>query len=129
MPSLARIFVPLLLLAGASAFAQPGTGPGPGQRNCAPGASATDCPRAGAPGAGPAAGRHGRYGPSYAPGWSLMNSGERSAYRQQMLAAKTAGECRSVVSEHRALMTERAKSRGLGPVPGPRRNPCAGLPE
>lgn len=137
MSASARTLFPVLLLAAASAFAQPGTPPGPGPGpgagpgagNCGPGASAADCPRSGGPGAGPGAGRHGRYGPSYAPGWSLMNSRERSEYRRQMLAATTVGECRKVVAEHRAQMAERAKARGVGPVPGPRRNPCAGLPE
>lgn len=121
---LSRSLVPLLLLAAAGCFAQPATPPeaGPG---CGPGASAAEC----GPGAAwPRAGRHGRYGPEYAPGWSLMDPAERDEYRQQMLGAKTASECRSVVAEHHAVINERARARGLAPVPGPRRDPCAGLP-
>ena len=119
---LSRILMPALLLAAAGSIAQPAT-PSDAVPACSPGA--TEC----APGAAwPRAGRHGRYGPEYAPGWALMDSRERDEYRQQMLAARTGSECRSVVAEHRAVIEERARAQGLGPVPGPRRDPCAGLP-
>lgn len=108
-------------------------------------ASASLAQPASAPGAGPAAGpRMGmgmgmgmgpggrgmpmRAGSGVTPGWSMMTPQERDDHRQRMLGAKTYDECKTAQAEHRALMEARAKERHATLGPGPRRDPCAGLP-
>lgn len=105
----------LTVAAGAMAQNQPPSGPAAG----ADGAQAVPAPQR-----GPAA----RYGRSYTPGWSLMNSKERAEHRARMRDARTAAQCREIVAQQHQLMDERAKERGRAPLPGPRRDPCAGLP-
>lgn len=109
----------LVLPLVASAQAQPDT---PSAAN----------PRAAASGAGPGSGRdgrgmmHGRWGRSYTPGWSMMTPQEREQHRKRMWEARTPAECRAIRDEHRKLMDERAKERGLGPMRGPRHDACEG---
>lgn len=105
---------------GASAPARgPGAGPGYG-----PGAG----PRGGmGPGMHGGMMRGGRFGPNYTPGWGLMTPQERNAHRDAMAGAQTYEDCRKVVDAHVALMQQRAQERG-GAMPGPRHDPCIGLP-
>lgn len=128
MSSTTRVSVvlALALLAAGGAMAQsasapaaasaprmgPGMGPGPGMGGMGPG------------------GRGGmmRWGSGVTPGWSMMTPAERDDHRQKMRAAKTREECQAVMAEHHQQMVERAKERGVAAPPGPRRDPCAGLP-
>jgi hypothetical protein len=93
---------------GASA-AQPGYGPGYG-----PGG-----------GRGPRGRMHFGAGPDFTPGWGMMTPQEREQHRQQMGNAKTPDECRQLRDEHRKLMQERARERGIATMPGPRHDACA----
>ncbi|MGV3572821.1 MAG: hypothetical protein ACO1PB_19670 [Ramlibacter sp.] len=112
---LAALAATTLLQAGA-ALAQPGSPP------ASPGASA---PAPGfRPGGGPR-GPMGRFGSDYTPGWAMMTPQERDAHRASMHGAKTADECRQLVEEHRKLMEQRARERGMGNFRGPRRDACA----
>ena len=104
---LAALAATILFNVGAALAQGPGTGPGPG--------------------GGPGYGRGGmgpRVGGDYTPGWSMMTPGERDEHRQRMHSAKTPEECRQIVDEHRKLMEQRAKERGVTPGPGPRQNAC-----
>ena len=92
-----------LALAAGVALAQ---GPGPG----------------GGPGKGPGGGW--RFGPDNTRGWSMMTPEERNEHRQKMLGVGTVAECQAVLEEHRKLIEERAKERGLAPPPGPRTDMC-----
>lgn len=94
--------------------ARPGYGPG------GPGMGMRGGPGMGA-GPGP------RTGPDYTPGWGMMTPEERDAHHKRMFDSKNAQECRQAMDEHAKLMNERAKQRGLGPVPGPRRDACANI--
>ncbi len=52
-------------------------------------------------------------------GRGLLNPEERTAFRQQMLDAKTQAERDAVRAEHRAVMLERAQAQGVElPMPG-----------
>lgn len=111
------------LAATTNAQAQ-GPGPGPGMgpgSGMGPGAAAS-APRG--PGAGPRRGAPA--GADYTPGWSLMTQKERDEHRARMRTVQTQADCRAAIDQHRQLMAERAKERGLAPR-GPRRDPCAGL--
>lgn len=70
------------------------------------------------PGYGPWAGS------DYTPGWGMMTPAERDQHRQRLSSAKTPEECRQIMEEHQKLMAERAKERGVSPMPGPRRDAC-----
>ncbi len=88
-------------------------------------------PAAGArPGPGPRPGgaMGPRFGRDYTPGWSMMTPQERDAHRERMHSARNAEECRQALDEHRKLMQERAKERGIASMPGPRRDACANWP-
>jgi hypothetical protein len=79
------------------------------------------------PGPGPGAGKGSggwRFGPDNTRGWSLMTPEERNEHRQKMLAVTTYAECEAVLEEHRKLIEERAKERGVAPPPGPRTDMC-----
>lgn len=97
-----RTSLPLALLAAmalsAAACAQPASPPG---------ASAS----------GP------RVGGDFTPGWSMMSPQERDAFHQRMRDAKNRQECEQMMTEHRQLMQERAKQRGM-PMHGPRSDAC-----
>lgn len=85
---------------------------------------------ASAPTSGPAGARGGmgpRMGRDFTPGWSMMTPQERDEHHKRLSEAKTAEECRAVMDEHRKLMTERAKERGMGTMRGARRDACAGF--
>ena len=114
--------IALIALLGTSValpvYAQPGPGPGGGP-GMGPGA-----------GTGPGAGRgHKAKGPRFqfskdnTFGWALMSAQERTAYRDQMLAAKTYDECKAVQDERHTLMEARAKEKGKT-LPAPRQNAC-----
>jgi hypothetical protein len=97
-----RLFIAALALAAGVAIAQ---GPGPG------------------PGAGKGPGGW-RFGPDNTRGWSLMTPEERDEHRQKMLAATTVEECQAALEEHRKLIEERAKERGVAAPRGPRADMC-----
>jgi hypothetical protein len=78
------------------------------------------------PGPGPRGPMGPRFGQDYTPGWSMMTPQERDDHRQRMHSAKTPDDCRKIVDEHRKLMADRAKERGMGSFRGPRRDACAG---
>ena len=46
-------------------------------------------------------------------GWTMMTDEERTAHRERMLAMADRDQCVAYVKEHRGLMEQRAKSRGL----------------
>lgn len=114
-------------LAATLAFAAPGggygAGPGYGQGAGCP--QAQECP--GGQGYGPGYGMgHGMgYGRGGAGAYgNLMTDEERAEHRAKMHSFTTVGECKAYYDEHRALMTARARERGIEPGPGPRFNPC-----
>jgi hypothetical protein len=63
-------------------------------------------------------------GSTYTPGWQMMTPAERDEHRSRMLNAKTAEECRQLMTEQHQRMEERAKELGRGPLPQPRRDGC-----
>lgn len=69
----------------------------------------------------------GRFGAEATPGWSMMTPQERDEHRQRMLSATTREECRKAMDEHRKIMEDRAKERGI-PMRQPRRDACARFP-
>jgi hypothetical protein len=76
-----------------------------------------------ASGRGPGA----RVGGDHPPDWAMMNSKERREHSTQLRNAKTAEECRDIVSQHHRQMMARAQSLGRTPPPEPRLDPCASL--
>ena len=58
-----------------------------------------------------------------APGWNLLTPEEREAQRTQMRSVKTYDECKTLQTEHRALMESRAKAQGVT-LPTPRQQMC-----
>lgn len=100
VPTLAILATTLLL----DACAAPASAPGPGRG-----------PMMGGP----------RVGSDYTPGWMMMTPEERDEHHRRMLSVRTPEECRQLLEEHRKLMTERARARGMGAMPGPRRDACA----
>lgn len=74
------------------------------------------------PGKGPGGGW--QFGPDNTRGWSLMTPEERNEHRQKMLAATTVEECQAALEEHRKLIEERAKERGVAAPRGPRADMC-----
>ena len=77
-------------------------------------------------GGGPGMGRP-HTGPDYTPGWGMMTPHERDEHHKRMSNSRNMQECRQAMDEHAKLMNERARQRGLGPVPGPRGDACAGV--
>ena len=65
-----------------------------------------------------------QFGPGNTRGWSLMTPDERNEHRRKMLGATTYAECQAVLAEHRKLIEERAKERGVAAPPGPRTDMC-----
>jgi hypothetical protein len=78
------------------------------------------------PGAGPGKGPGGgwQFGPGNTRGWSMMTPDERNEHRSRMLGATTLAECQAVLEEHRKLIEQRAKERGVATPPGPRTDMC-----
>jgi hypothetical protein len=111
-----------LILGAGAGFAQQGGTP------AAPGASAARPGYGPGGGPGPRGGMRFGFGSDFTPGWGMMTPQERDQHRQQMGNAKTPEECRQVRDEHRKLMQERARARGIASMPGPRRDACAGAP-
>jgi hypothetical protein len=70
-----------------------------------------------------------RAGADNTPGWSLMSRQERLEHRNRMRAMNTEDECRVYQGQHHGQMATRAKEKGITALPGPRRDPCAGLPK
>lgn len=103
----------LLACAAFAAVAQPG--PPAAGPNAMPSG-----PRAGPPATRPRVGR------DFTPGWAMMSAQERDEFHQRLAAAKTRGECRQLLDEHRQTMAERAKERGMA-MRTPRRDACSAL--
>ena len=84
-------------------------GPGPGAGSGYAGGPRSPMGPGGGAGRGPAAG--------------LLTPEEMSAHRNAMRSVKTIEECKTMQSEHRALVETRAKEKGVT-VPAPRANAC-----
>ena len=120
----------LIALLGAAfvapVFAQPGPGMGggmgggPGMQNSAPGAQSGQGQGGGGRGMGCRQGR--------AAGWSLMTQEERTAHQIKMRAVKTYDECKVLQADHRKLIEERAKEKGVT-LPPPRQIACERMKE
>jgi hypothetical protein len=83
-----------------------------------------------APGAGATMGQHGMHGccgRHDTMGWSMMNRQERRDHHNKMMGMKDHASCQAYMQEHHALMTARAKERGVAMPAQPRRDACAGL--
>ena len=103
-----------------------GMGQGPGMQNSAPGQGM-------GPGMGFGGGRGGkgnrggrqgmRFNQNTTPGWALMTQQEQTDHRIKMRATKTFDECTALQTEHRAVMENRAKEKGVQ-LRAPRRNVC-----
>ncbi|VTU36467.1 hypothetical protein [Variovorax sp. RA8] len=115
---LLALAAPLFFSSGL-APAQPATPKGP--------QAAASAPGPGGPGAGARGGMGPRFGRNYTPGWSMMSEAERAEHRKQMAGARTPDECRAVRDEHRKLMEQRAKERGMTHLRGPRHDACGGF--
>ncbi|MBG9390244.1 hypothetical protein [Caenimonas aquaedulcis] len=70
-------------------------------------------------------GPRGRAGPGYTFGWPMMSARERDEHRARMRGAQTYEACRQEFDEHRKLMEERARERGIR-MRGPRGDACGG---
>ncbi len=68
-------------------------------------------------------GRGYRFNQGNTPGWTLMTPAERTAYRDQMLSAKTYRECHTIWVTHRKAMEARAREKGVT-LNTPRFNAC-----
>jgi hypothetical protein len=66
-------------------------------------------------------------GRDFTPGWAMMSAQERDEHHKRLQEARTPEECRAVMDEHRKLMEQRAKDRGMAGMRGPRRDACAGV--
>jgi hypothetical protein len=106
-------------LIASTAVSQAQTPPGPAR-------AAASAPAAG-PGPGARGGMGPRMGRDFTPGWSMMTQQERDEHHKRLLEAKTPEECRAIMDEHRKLMSDRAKERGMPAMRGPRRDACAGF--
>ena len=118
MNTLSALVLAGLLAAPALAFAQATSAPP------APASAAAPGPRMGMGGMGMHGGA--RWGRADTPGWSMMTPAEREQHRQHMQSMHSYDECKAYMTEHHALMAERAKARGRT-LPAPRRDACAGL--
>lgn len=87
----------------------------------APGASGAD--KYPGPGVAPPMGPW-RSGPRHTPGWSMMTEQERQEHHARLRDARTPEDCQRVMDEHRQLMEQRAKARGL-PMNRPPNAACA----
>ena len=107
-------------MAAAVAMAQPigGSGWGPG---C--GAVQVDCPGTGR-GYGPGYGHGGGYGWGSGQGSALLTPEERSTFHDEMHAVKTLDECNAITAQHRQLLEQRAKEKGVAAPAGPQGNMC-----
>ncbi|UXY15459.1 hypothetical protein N8I74_00135 [Chitiniphilus purpureus] len=64
-------------------------------------------------------------GPGNTVGWQLMTPEEQRTHRDRMRSLQTYDECNTYVAEHRALMAQRAKARGVAlPQRHYRNSPC-----
>jgi hypothetical protein len=110
-----------------------GMGMGPG---CGAAAGA-NCPYGGGPGGyGPGYGRGGGYGPGAGQGpgggygrgggqgMALLTPEERAQHREAMHSLTSVEQCNAYMAEHRQLLLERAKEKGVAPPPGPRGDMC-----
>ncbi|HET7865831.1 MAG TPA: hypothetical protein VFL86_15620 [Burkholderiaceae bacterium] len=113
--------VPVVALACQVAVAQPN----PAAPPCFA-ASAASAPGRGCGGPMGPMGRH-RWDAAATPGWSMMTPEERWAHHEKMAGFKQYDECTAYMTQHRQLMLDRAKQRGLTAPPGPGRDACAPL--
>lgn len=109
-----------LVISSGFALAQPAGTPQGAQ-------AAASAPGPGGPGMGPRRGIGPRFGRDYTPGWAMMSEAERAEHHRQMADVRTRDECRAVRDEHRKLMEQRARERGMGNMRGPRHDACAGF--
>jgi hypothetical protein len=63
-------------------------------------------------------------GPGPGSGTPLLTEEERAQHREKMHSFKTVEECNAYLTEHRQMMAERAKEKGVSAPAGPRGNPC-----
>jgi hypothetical protein len=63
-------------------------------------------------------------GPGSGGGTPLLTEEERAQHREKMHSFKTVEECNAYLAEHRSLLTERAKEKGVSAPAGPHGNPC-----
>jgi hypothetical protein len=123
-----------IAVAASFALAQPGGwgyGPGPGCGNVA---ADGGCPMGPGQGRGQGMGPGAGYGMGMGmgpgaggrggAGAALLTPEERTAFRDTMHATKTVEACRAAVAEHRALIEQRAKEKGVTAPAGPRMDPC-----
>jgi hypothetical protein len=111
-----------IAVAASATMADPGgygMGMGPG---CGAAAGA-NCPYGGGPGG---------YGPGYGPGYgrgggqgmALLTPEERAQHHEAMHSLTSVEQCNAYMAEHRQLLLERAKEKGVAPPPGPRGDVC-----
>lgn len=67
-----------------------------------------------------------RFGPRNTAGWSMMTPEERRAHQDRMMNFQSVEECRAYMAEHRQLMADRAKERGLK-LRDPRYDMCGNM--
>lgn len=67
-----------------------------------------------------------RFGPRNTAGWSMMTPEERRAHHDRMMGFQSPDECRAYMDEHRKLMAERAKERGVK-LRDPRYDMCGNM--
>jgi hypothetical protein len=82
-------------------------------------------PGMGGPGMGGAGGgwKQWKWDADTVPGWQLMTPEERSEHQKKMRSVKTFDECEAYHQQHRGLMEQRAKEKGVT-LATPRRDPC-----
>jgi len=108
MTSASRLLATLAaaLFVSTAALAQPGPGMGgPGM-------------------GGPGSGWKGwKWDGDTVPGWQFMTPEERTEHQNKMRGMKTYDDCEAYHKEHRELMEQRAKGKGMT-MATPRRDPC-----
>jgi len=57
------------------------------------------------------------------PGWQMMTTDERAEHQHKMRNMKTVDDCEVYHKEHRQLMEQRAKDKGVT-LAMPQRDPC-----
>jgi hypothetical protein len=109
--------LPVAAQTGVGQGMGPGSGIGPGA-GMGPGGGAGQ-----GGGMGPGGGKGMRFNQDNTPGWALMSAEERTAHRNQMRAAKSYEECKTLQAAHHSAMTVRAQEKGVT-LPAPRANVC-----
>jgi len=116
--------VGMMTMAATLAMAGPGgMGMGMGQGCGATEATGTACAGPGGNGPGRGYGRGGFNGGG-GPAMALLTPEERAQHRSAMHSFKTTEECTAYIAQHRQLVEERAKEKGVAAPVGPRGNAC-----